>query len=501
MHFRLITGLVCLLLGAASPGSALAAWSEARSQHFIVYSEGSPKQLQEFAEKLEKFDFLLRTMTNVKDEPENPVLVYALDNSRQVQSLAHSANVEGFYTTSDRHGYAVVSRERAQGPYDIGAEDILFHEYAHHFMLHYFPAAYPAWYVEGFAEFYSEIKFPSDGSIQFGNAPMARLPTLMTTSLYPLDKLFARDTDRLTLLDGDRYYGTAWLLTHYFRYNGKRGEEFDRYLKDIVAGVPDVTIDNHFAGGLKGLEQDLRAYLKARRIMTTVMTPAQMPKIEVSVYAMDEARAALIMQELRLMGGMTKEEREPLATAVRAGAAKYPQSAYAQTLLAEVELMTERPEAALAAADKAVALDPALARAHSVRAWVLLDRADESDKPEDWKASLSAIVKANRADTEDPVPLVQYYRYFMRRGGEAPPLAYDALMKAYQTLPQSPQYRFMLATSLANRKDYKSASAVLAPLAFSPHASGMREGARKLREEFAKAESGGAPVSEEVTAR
>ncbi len=490
MRFRDFVGLAGLLIAAALPGQAFAAWSEARSKHFIVYSDGSPKQLKEFAEKLEKFDFLLRTMTNVEDEKTNPVLVFALAHDRDVQALIGRNNIAGYYTTSSRHAYAVVSREKESWDYDLGADDVLFHEYAHHFMLHYFPAAYPAWYVEGFAEFYSEVKFQKDGAIQFGNVPMARIPGLLTSPIYPLDRLFARDTDKLTRMDGDRYYGTAWLLTHYFRYNAKRREEFNRYLMDVVGGVADVTIDNHFAGGTKALEKDLRNYLAARKMMATTLTPSEMPKFEVSVYGLDEAHNALIMSELRMMERVEKDKAEPLAASIRAAAVKYPQSAYAQALLAEAELMVERNDAALAAADKAIVLDPELSRAYAAKAFALLARADADGKEEDWKAARTAIVKANRTDMDDPLPLILYYRYYMIRGLDVPQVAYDGLNKAFATLPQNDDYRFLMATSLANRKQYKRAAEVLGPLAFSPHPSGQREAALKLREEFQKAEKG-----------
>ena len=97
-------------------------------------------------------------------------------------------------------------------------------------MLHHFPAAYPAWYVEGFAEFFSIVKFPRDGSIEFGHVPLARAPGLVMGSLYPVKNLFARNTDGLSLRDGDRYYGTAWLLTHYFQYETDRRADIARWL-------------------------------------------------------------------------------------------------------------------------------------------------------------------------------------------------------------------------------------------------------------------------------
>lgn len=251
-------------LVAASLGTAQAAWRQAQTRHFTVYSEGNDKKLRTLAERLEKFDFLLRRLYGVASPDQgSPVRVYVLSSEAKVKALAGNRNAAGFYTTSDRTALAVISGESKSHAFDLGAEEILFHEYAHHFMLHHFPAAYPAWYVEGFAEFFSVVKFPKDGSIEFGHIPMVRVPGLVLDAPYPVKNLFARDAKGLSLRDGDRYYGTAWLLTHFTRYNKTgRGEEVARYIADVANGVPDIQPDSYFAGGLDALEKELKAYMR-----------------------------------------------------------------------------------------------------------------------------------------------------------------------------------------------------------------------------------------------
>ncbi|HEX7781679.1 MAG TPA: hypothetical protein VF509_02620 [Sphingobium sp.] len=492
--------LACLCLAAMvlAPGKANAAWNQAQSKHFTVYSNGNVKELREFAEKLEKFDYLLRVMSGTDAKAgDRPLQVFALDSMGEVRSIAHNANVAGFYNTSERNAFAVVTRSSSRDKFDLDSEQILFHEYAHHFMLHYFPAAYPAWYVEGFAEFYSTVTFKPDGAMIFGNPPLYRAPTLVRVGIYPLEKLFARTTDKLGALEGDSYYGTAWLLTHYLHYNEKRGAEFARYLKDVVTGVPDVTLDNHFEGGGKALEKELRAYLNAR-ISASSLTTKELPPISVTITPLDPAQAALMKYRLRLMAGMPEAEREKFAEGVRETAAKFPGSAEAQGVLADAETLSDHKEAALAAAERAIAADPKYAPALGTKAALLLERANDSDKPEDWKAALSTIVKANRADLDDPVPLVLFYRYHAMRGGDMPAVGYDGLEKAFTLLPQNPSYRFMLASAYAHRKDYQAAIRVLDVIAFSPHASGMRDGALKLQQAFRDAEADGGAISLDV---
>ncbi|MEJ7925598.1 hypothetical protein WG908_02365 [Sphingobium sp. AN641] len=484
MRHIIRAGWLALAAGLLLPGAARAEWHQVKAPHFTVYGDVSADQLETFATKLEKFDFLLRTVTKTPDEKVgNPVRVFLLSSDAKVKALARNRNIDGFYRTNDRFGYAVLSRERKAHRFDVGAEDILFHEYTHHFMLHYFPAAYPAWYVEGFAEFFSVITFPKDGSIIFGNVPMARAPTLVTLSIFPLAELFARETDGLSLEQGDRYYGTAWLVTHYFEYNDKRGAEFQRYLKDMVSGVSGVTVDGYFEGGTAALEKELRAYMKARMMVST-FKPTQMPAVDVAASAVEPARAALMEDELRLYAGVPRDERPALVQSIRATAAKFPASAHAAAILAEAEWLIEDKAAALVAADRAVALDAASSDAQATRAEILLDRAHDSDKPEDWKAALTAIVRANRADTANPVPLALYYRYHAMKGGPMPALGYDGLNGALQLLPQNPTYRFNLATALATKGDYATASRLLDPIAFSPHASDMREAAIRMKAEY-----------------
>ena len=474
-----------LTMTMALCGTAQAAWWQAKSQHFTVYSEGNDEKLRDFAERLEKFDFLLRQFTNVSDDRlGSPVKVYLLASDAKLRALTRNPNIGGFYTTSDRNAYAVLARGGKTNKFDFGAEEILFHEYTHHFMLHHFPAAYPAWYVEGFAEFFSVVRFPKDGSIEFGHIPMPRVPGLVLGQPYPVKQLLARDTGKMSARDMDRFYGTAWLLTHYFIQNkSSRQGEIRHYLDDVAQGVPDMHLPAYFDGGLDSLEKDLKAYMRAKHFIS-VLTPKEMKISAIAVTPIEPAQGALIEDELRFLHHPAKEELPGIIGAFRNAAAKYPDSAYAAALLAEAQWAAEDKAGALASADRAIGIDPQSARAYAVRAQVLLDRAQGSDRADDWKAALTSIVRANRADTEDPVPLALFYRYHAMRGGKMPDLGYDGLYKAFTLLPQSSDYRFSFVHAIAAREDYATASTLLDPIAYSPHASEMREAAIRMKADF-----------------
>ncbi|MET0250323.1 MAG: hypothetical protein ABW164_11425 [Sphingobium sp.] len=467
-----------MLITLFAPGVAHAEWREVVSPHFIVYSKGSARQTEQFATRLEKADRLLRLNTGIAESGNvTPLRIFLLDNIADVRGLTDVSSAAGFYSFGRRYAYAVATRRNGEGPFDLDAERILLHEYAHHFMHQYFPAAYPAWYVEGFAEFYSTMKFRPDGAIEFGLVPLYRAPGLLLGSVYPVAKLLDSRPARLSAEEGDRYYGTAWLLTHYLQFNEERRKELTAYLKGLSTGrQPDP--EKSFAGGSKALQKELIAYMRRKLTLWIASGPMLGEASAISSSVLDDARAALIEDELRLLRQSDRDEEQPKrainANRVRTIAARYPQSAIAATVLAETEMAAGAPDAALAAADRAIGLDPGAARAFAVRAAVLLARAEKSDADLDWKAALSAIVKANRADLEDPVPLILFHDYHRARGGQMPQVGFDGLYKALNILPQNHEYRLKLAQAMAERGHFMRASRLLDSLAYSPHETALR---------------------------
>ena len=66
----MILRIVCFLAATlALAGPAHAEWHEAKSKHFIIYSDGSPQELREFATKVEKVDRAVRIVRKMEDPP------------------------------------------------------------------------------------------------------------------------------------------------------------------------------------------------------------------------------------------------------------------------------------------------------------------------------------------------------------------------------------------------------------------------------------------------
>ncbi len=152
-------------------------------------------------------------------------------------------------------------------------------------------------------------------------------------------------------------------------------------------------------------------------------------------------------------------------------------------LLADAQCRSDDAKACMAAADRALALAPQDSRAKLRKAEAMLDLAKDNSKAEadvQIKAARALIVEANRADPDDPLPLLAFYQSYGAAGMRAPDAAIEGLKQVVITIPQFDGPRLMLANELIDRKQTVLAKSVLKPLAFSPHDTSSRKSALAL---------------------
>jgi tetratricopeptide (TPR) repeat protein len=494
-----------LTSAATKPGD----WLRAETPHFILYSDGKEKELREDAIKLERFDTLMRGVTRIGDDKGQVKLsVYFVRSPEKVRALhgGKSANVAGFYRTSPAGAVAVVPRSIDAFTGDNAKfaeiEDvILFHEYAHHLMLQYFTAAYPAWYVEGFAEFIGNSRVESNGMASYGIPNISRAPTLFSGSRLSIDRLLTLSTADVRSSDADLYYGRAWLLTHFLHFDKTRSGQLTKYLNSLQTGKPSLIAAQEAFGDLKQLHKELDRYLNGKMRYTSLAAPIPAPT-QLAVTRLDEGASAAVLLQMRLSRGTLPDEREPLAAELRKLAALYPGSREVLTALAEAELDLKNFAAAGVAADKALALDPTNSRTMLWKGLSLsrqMADAGETDAAK-WKSARSWIAKANRANPEDPLPLMEYYLSFGQAAQATPQLAVDGLAKAAGLVPQDSGMRWMYSGALADQKKFDNAITVLRPIANNPHGGSMSETVRKRIESLEKAKNGKALPREDLAA-
>ena len=219
----IFTALVATL---AVPASASATWLEAKTPHFIIYSEQSPEQLRAYAERLERFDQAVRSARGLADPKltdANRLTVYVLRDQPTLAQFHSDSNsgVAGFYLGRASGSVAFVHRGRpSRDKWELTAESVFFHEYMHHLMLSDLGGnALPSWMTEGYAEFFATAELLDDGSVQFGAPPKYRANSLFNAEAYNAT-LSARELVGATYKDltgpeWESVYGKGWLLTHW----------------------------------------------------------------------------------------------------------------------------------------------------------------------------------------------------------------------------------------------------------------------------------------------
>jgi hypothetical protein len=486
LGFRLCAAAVAAGLCFASP--ARADWKEARSQHFIVYSEGSESALRESIEKLEKYEFMLRVVSNstTKSSPI-PLKVYLTDSWDEVQAtmgVGGSDYVAGYYSASSRGPIAVGVREnsrgesrgvtRASGPIKelLSAQEILLHEYAHHFMFQHFPAAYPTWYSEGFAEYYGMTRFLDHDVIEVGDAATHRMVSLDSGGWIAVDKLLAAQDyeevgDQLDLL-----YAEGWLLVHYLGNAPARRGQLQHYLDAMNRGVDSrKAIDESFGSGARDLDRELRAYSKKGHINAVRLPFKPIDVGTITIRSLSPSEDALLGSDIALGRGIYASEAKGFAASVERIAAEFPQDPHALGILAEAERAAGNREAAAAAASTWANRDPKSARAKLMQAQLAVDALSASGSADStaWDSARARMLEANKLDPNDPMVLEAYYDSFVAQGRLPPAAAQNALFTAFKLVPQDSDIRYKLARDFEARRMIPEAIAIIKPVALAAH--------------------------------
>lgn len=455
-------------------------WQEATSKHFVVYSYDTPQHVGQYAARLERFDKAVRVLHDTPEDRRGDasrVTVFILDSIGAVQKLAGRSRVAGYYMPRTK-AVAFMPRSTGEGrDYGMSPQAIMFHEYTHHWMLTtWTDAAFPAWYTEGAAELHATAIMRPDGSVTFGAIPTYRRYSISANDL-PASTLLRGRVDKLDDRQAATLYGRGWLLTHYLTFDNDRRKDLATYIGAINSGK---TVDQaaQTFGNVSSLDGKLNAYGQRSALPSITLPAADLPIEPVKVRALSPAEAAMMPALMRSKNGVDKALAPQVLAQARQAAAPYPNDAAAQNELAEAEYDAASlgPEAEAtagyarveAAADRALAADP-----KSVHALLYKGMAEQAvavaAKKTDaatWQPIRRWYLAANRADTEDPEPLIAYYQSFGAARQTPTKGAEEGLLYAYALAPHDPSTRMLAARVLLQRGSIKGARAAIAPVAY-----------------------------------
>lgn len=476
MILRHVLVACALVVGLASP--AAAAWLEAKSRHFIIYSEQKPAELQRFAEDLERFDQAFRVIYGTQDPPRSDngkLTIYVLKDSDKIEALARRKNARGFYIIRPWGVRAFVHREREITPQQLSAQEVFFHEYLHHLMLENFAdIPLPSWFVEGAAEFYSTAKIEKDGAVTVGIAPAHRASGLHRLSGLSIEELLSSDRN----LSGDErelLYGRGWLLTHMLYLDPARNGQLGRYTAELMKGAAPLDAARTAFGDLKALDRDMERYLGRRLIAGKRIPAAMINPGPVSIRALGPGHAAILPVVIKSERGVLPQDAPAVLAEARAVAQRFPNDPQVLAALAQAELDVGDLPAAVASADKALAADPKAGKALLMKARAMLAMGRRAPASTDWAAVRRVIGQANRLDPDHAEPLLLFYQSFLAQGVPPTANAVEGLIVAHNQLPQSPAIRMLLVNQLMREGKLAEAARLFTPIAYDPHAGPQRQ--------------------------
>jgi tetratricopeptide (TPR) repeat protein len=487
LRFAMLFSAAALLSGPAH-----AKWWEARTDHFIVYSEGDRTEVEQFARSLERYDMAMRSVQkipadNITSDSQRPT-VFRTGKQVDIARLAGSSEsgIAGFYLARAGGSLAFVpahrdirTRSSSDQRTELNPETVLFHEYAHYFMLNHFPATYPAWYVEGFAEFYGNIDLHKDGQFHLGNPPQYRGYDLFHASPYPVRGLFD-DDGKPDMEDVYARYSMGWLLTHYLTFSPDRTGQLKTYLGLINKGRSNMDAASEAFGDFGELDSDLRNYLRGKLPGFLVKPPSFEPP-KVGIRALTDEEEGIIKLRMRSKRGVDRDGAVDVLSDVRDRASLLTRSPLVALTLAEAEFDMKNWDAATAAAKHALTLDPKSAEADIFLARIEMEKAKLKQGSFDEARRL--LKNAQTADPDNPLPYYITYMSYVDEGVAPPAQASNQLENAYDLAPYDNDIRLRLVRNLLLRKEGALAGEVMTPIAFGSHGSSkeMREVAHLIK--------------------
>jgi cytochrome c-type biogenesis protein CcmH/NrfG len=489
-----IAALACLLpCGIAltlTTAPAQADWVEVSSDHFVIYGEQRAEALQNFAERLELFH---AAMTRVfkrdvpTPSPSNRVTVFVVSNTREVRELVDSNNrfLGGLYLPRAGQSVALVPRlTTASSAGGEATETTLFHEYAHHFMRTMTSYTHPRWFSEGFAEFFSSVRF-TDDQIGIGTPAQHRAYELSYARNVPIRDLLdyaggasANDTRY------NAFYGQAWTLFHYLVFAPERAGQLSQYERFLTQGKPALEAAETAFGDFKQLDKDLDRYLQRRMLRYLPIPKGELKVGAITARVLPAAESAIMPMKVRSRTGVSPDEAAEVVIGARRIAQAHPGNPVVLTALAEAEFDAGHHDAAIAAADRAIALDPTQINAHIQKGYALSAKIQAGDIPnEAWKGVRSQWVRANKVEPDNPIPLYGFYATFLAQGTTPTPNSILGLERALAVAPFDGGLRWSVAQQRIADGRLAEAAAALGPLAYSPHPGQHTDAARKLLEE------------------
>jgi tetratricopeptide (TPR) repeat protein len=292
--------------------TATGAWHEIAGPRFVLWTDGSVDHARKLVSDLERFHEVMLVMTSARDRPGAPPLrIFMGASSGSLSAWLGEPSGDwrvvraGTMRATRRGNYAIIdgSQESSTGSTEVGAREILFHEYTHHVSALQ-GGIVPNWYNEGLAEYMSTTQFRDDGSYTFGCPAVFRtafrrymrwLPMQQVLEAETISSLMAGASGFVrTRTDPTDSYAQSWYALHYINDDSQRQKQLSQYLRDWASGKrSEQDFTRAFGMGYSKFDHAVEMYSLRSALRCAEIQPraaAAAPRVRVRPMSRDEAK-------------------------------------------------------------------------------------------------------------------------------------------------------------------------------------------------------------------
>lgn len=379
--------LAAVLIGAAASAAAQDApasvtvtgyknaspWIKAESQHFVVYSNTRNEDVTLLLDNLERLDYVLRIYTKeyltARAAPQKITLYYhgdivgfnAATPARPEEAVALysscGAGVQGFGVHLDR--IPSLGKEQLAKQALNNSLTYAFEAYARHFLYRYTDIRTPSSYIDGFAQYFSTLRF-ADNQMSIG-----RVPPSVARYIYFIDNGHSfqlRYKDILASAEPSdpkpavqlEALAKSWLLTHYMLSSAGNQARRDNYLNLVHQDIPaSQALETAF--GLKPSEVDNAMWrYRLQGIEVKQVEMPELPTARITFTSLPDAVTDFVLADAALKSCPDQKAGQALLRTVSQHPGGVPNNDAARLTVSRAQIEWGNPEDALPYLNEAV---------------------------------------------------------------------------------------------------------------------------------------------------
>jgi tetratricopeptide (TPR) repeat protein len=406
--------VVLLLAPSAFAQGQTQKWTEVRSPHFLVATNGSERQGRQLAGRFEAIRSVFEQTLGLRVESGKPFFVMGFKDEKSMRAALPRfweekgrAHPVGWFLPGEDKIYAVIRLDAGEdGPYGI-----VYHEYTH-MVLDLNVRALPLWMEEGLAEFYG-FSTISGTDVGLGRPDANCILRLRAGKMLPLAELFRVTHDSPYYNEAGKaqtFYAQSWALTHYLMLAEKtkagQRNRLSRFLALRGQGIDEDEVTRQIFADSPKLQAELGRYVERSSFpYVLVKTKAGVTSESYGARMLSAAETAARLGDFLLHDRRPQDAQPLLEEALRL----QPNLASAQESLGFLFMRQGDRAKALRWFDQAIANDSRSFLAHYYHATLTQIDPEAADRYGQAEASLGTALRLNPHFAPAYVALAKVY--------------------------------------------------------------------------------------------